>query len=64
VFGVVSTAGFAGSTFAYAAGGPLLDLTSPRRVFVIAGTGIVAVTAVLWFVVRGEARSVSPSATT
>lgn len=64
VFGVVSTAGFAGSTLAYAAGGPLLDLTSPRTVFVIAGTGIVAVTAVLWIVVRGEARSGSPSGPT
>jgi MFS family permease len=54
VFGLVSTAGFGGSTLAYAAGGPLLDLTSPRAVFVIAGTGILAVTAFLWFSLRRE----------
>jgi len=52
VFGLVSTAGFAGSTLAYAAGGPLLDLTSPRAVFLIAGAGILAVTTYLWFALR------------
>ena len=57
VFGVVSTAAFAGSTLAYAAGGVLLDLTSPRTVFLIAGSGILAVTAVMWVVIRREARS-------
>jgi MFS family permease len=54
VFGLVSTAAFGGSTLAYAAGGPLLDLTSPRAVFVIAGTGILVVTAILWFSLRRE----------
>ncbi|MGZ8624401.1 MAG: MFS transporter [Actinomycetota bacterium] len=57
VFGVVSTAAFAGSTLAYAAGGVVLDLTSPRTVFLIAGSGILAVTAVMWGVIRREARS-------
>jgi MFS family permease len=54
VFGLVSTAAFGGSTLAYAAGGPLLDLTSPRAVFIIAGTGILVVTAILWFSLRRE----------
>jgi MFS family permease len=54
VFGLVSTAAFGGSTLAYAAGGSLLDLTSPRAVFVIAGTGILVVTAILWFSLRRE----------
>jgi MFS family permease len=57
VFGLVSTAGFGGSTLAYAAGGPLLDLTSARAVFLIAGAGIFVVTAYLWIALRREARS-------
>jgi MFS family permease len=59
VFGLVSTAAFGGSTLAYAAGGPLLDLTSARTVFLIAGAGILVVTAFLWAVLRHEARSLS-----
>ena len=55
VFGLVATAAFGGSTLAYAAGGPLLDLTSPRSVFLMAGAGILAVTAFLWFALRGAA---------
>jgi MFS family permease len=55
VFGLVTTAAFGGSTLAYAAGGPLLDLTSPRAVFLIAGAGILAVTAYLWFALRDAA---------
>lgn len=47
VFGLVSTAAFGGSTLAYAAGGPLLDLTSPRTVFFIGGVGTLLVTALL-----------------
>ena len=57
VFGIVSTAAFGGSTLAYAAGGPLLDLTSARAVFLIAGAGIVVVTSFLWFTLRRHARS-------
>ena len=45
VFGVVSTAAFAGAGFASLAGGVLLDLTSPRVVFVVAGAGLFAVCA-------------------
>ncbi len=43
VFGVTSTAAFVGGGIAYAAGGPLLDATSPRFVFVLAGVGVLAV---------------------
>jgi MFS family permease len=54
VFGLVSTAAFGGSTLAYAAGGPLLDATSARAVFLIAGGGILVVTAFLWLTLRRE----------
>jgi hypothetical protein len=57
--GPVSTAAFCGSTLAYAAGGPLLDLTSARAVFLIAGVGILVVTAFLWTALRREVRPVS-----
>jgi MFS family permease len=55
VFGVASTASYGGSTLAYAAGGPLLDATSPRAVFLIAGTGVLVVTVWLWLVLRRSA---------
>ena len=45
VFGVVSTFAFAGAGVASLAGGVLLDLTSPRLVFVVAGAGLIAVCA-------------------
>ena len=54
VFGLVSTAAFGGSTLAYAAGGPLLDATSARAVFLIAGFGILLLTAYLWLVLRSH----------
>jgi MFS family permease len=57
VFGLVSTAAFGGSTLAYAVGGPLLDLTSTRAVFLIAGAGILVVTAFLWLTLRRHGRS-------
>lgn len=57
IFGLVSTAAFGGSTLACAAGGPLLDLTSPRAVFLIAGAGILVVTAYLWLTLRRHATS-------
>jgi MFS family permease len=43
VFGVTSTAAFVGGGIAYAAGGPLLDATSPRFVFLVASVGVLAV---------------------
>ena len=43
VFGVTSTAAFVGGGIAYAAGGPLLDATSPRFVFLVAAAGVIAV---------------------
>jgi MFS family permease len=45
VYGVVSTAAFAGAGIASLFGGVLLDLTSPRLVFVVAGAGLIAVCA-------------------
>ena len=51
-FGVVSTAAFAGSTLAYAASGFLLDATSPRTVFLVGGSGVLAVAVVLRLLAR------------
>ena len=48
VFGVVYGGAFVASSLAYAAGGPLLALTSPRAVFVIAGVGTLASLLVVW----------------
>lgn len=56
VFGLVATAAFGGSTLAYAAGGFVLDLTSARTVFLIAGTGVFVVTAFLWVSLRRAGR--------
>jgi MFS family permease len=42
-FGVAFTTAFAGSSVAYVAAGFLLDVTSPRTVFVIGGTGVLVV---------------------
>jgi MFS family permease len=52
VFGLVSTAAVGGTTLAYAAGGPLLDATSPRVVFLIGGIGTLVVSAFLWIALR------------
>ena len=43
VFGLISTATYGASSIAYVAGGPLLDATSARAVFVIGGAGILLV---------------------
>jgi MFS family permease len=51
-FGLVSTAAFGGSTLAYAFSGFLLDLTSPRTVFLIGGCGVLTVTLALLIFVR------------
>jgi MFS family permease len=42
VFGLTSTAAFLGSGLAYAIGGVLVDLLSPRAVFVAASAGVLA----------------------
>jgi MFS family permease len=53
VFGLVQLAAVAGSSVAALAGGLLLDVTSARAVFVIGGTGVLAVLALSWlFLVR------------
>ena len=50
VFGAVTTAAFLGGSLASLAGGVLLDLTSPRTVFLLAGAGVGLVVAVLLLV--------------
>ena len=42
VFGLVKTAAFLGSGLAYAIGGVLVDVMSPRAVFVLASAGVLA----------------------
>jgi MFS family permease len=54
VFGVTSTAAFVGGGIAYAAGGPLLDATSPRFVFVAAAAGVVAVVGLAFVLLPAE----------
>lgn len=45
VFGNVYGGAYLASTLAYAVGGPLLDATSPRTVFTVAGTGVLLLVA-------------------
>jgi MFS family permease len=54
VFGLMSTAPYAGHTLAFAAGGFLLDLTSPRTVFLIAGVGTLVVLLPVLLALRRE----------
>ena len=49
VFGVYYGGVFLAEGLAYAAGGPLLELTSPRTVFVIAGCGTLATMLLVWY---------------
>jgi MFS family permease len=51
--GLLSSAAFLGSVVAYAVGGLLVAVLSPRPVFVIAGTGLLLVTALCARNVRG-----------
>ncbi len=55
VFGVTSTAAYVGGGIAYAAGGVLLDATSPRFVFLFAGIGVLAVVGIAQFMLPREA---------
>jgi MFS family permease len=52
VFGLVGTAAPAGHTLAFAAGGFLVDFTSPRIVFLIAGLGVLLVLVPVMLVLR------------
>ena len=60
VFGLVKTAAFLGSGLAYAIGGVLVDVMSPRAVFVVASAGVLAAsvagTALLPREPRGDGR--------
>jgi predicted MFS family arabinose efflux permease len=48
VFGLYYGGVFLAEGLAYAAGGPLLEVVSPRTVFVIAGCGTLAAMLLLW----------------
>ncbi len=48
VFGAVYSGASVGGNIAFAAGGPLLDLTSPRVVYLVAGSGMFAVLLIVW----------------
>jgi MFS family permease len=48
VFGITASGAYVASGLAYAAGGPLLALTSPRFVFVVAGVGVLGALLVVW----------------
>jgi MFS family permease len=65
VFGLVGMAAFAGSSAAFVLGGLLLEFTSPRSTFVIAGVGVLTVwgvvVAMLWRY-RDDLRPPEPSA--
>jgi MFS family permease len=54
VFGLVGTAPFAGHLLAFAGGGFLVDLTSPRAVFLIAGIGTLVVLTPVLLVLRRQ----------
>lgn len=51
-FGLAGTAAFAGGGIAAVAGGVLLDLSSPRTVFVVGGSGVLATAALAWTLLR------------
>jgi MFS family permease len=55
VFGTVYSGAFLASSLAAALGGPLLDWTSPRTVFIISGSGVLLGLAVLWFLLPRHA---------
>ncbi len=58
VFGAVYSGASVGENIAYAAGGPLLDLTSARAVYVIAGGGALAAMLLVWVLLRRIPREV------
>ena len=62
VFGLVGTAAPAGHTLAFAAGGFLVEFTSPRIVFLIAGLGVLLVLVPVMLVLRrAEAAGPEPA---
>jgi hypothetical protein len=56
LFGMAYSAPYAALLITYAAGGVLLQLTTPRIVFVIAGTGMLAAAPLLWMLLLGPLR--------
>jgi MFS family permease len=59
VFGLANTAVFVGAGLAYAAGGWLLEATSPRVVFTIAGAGVLAILPLSYLMLAHETVSTS-----
>jgi predicted MFS family arabinose efflux permease len=62
VFGLTKTAAFLGSGLAYAIGGVLVDVLSPRAVFVVASAGVLAASLAGVFLLPSERRSSRRSA--
>ncbi len=56
VFGMAYSAPYAALLITYAAGGLLLQLTTPRIIFIIAGAGTLAAAPLLWMLLRGPRR--------
>jgi MFS family permease len=56
VFGIAYSAPYAALLITYAAGGVLLQLTTPRIIFVIAGAGTLAAAPLLWMLLFGPRR--------
>ncbi|MBA3531166.1 MAG: MFS transporter [Ardenticatenales bacterium] len=48
LFGLIYSGAALAANLAYAAGGPLLELTSPRMVFLISGSGVLLTLVVVW----------------
>jgi hypothetical protein len=59
VFGLTKTAAFLGAGLAYAIGGVLVDVMSPRAVFVVASAGVLAASVAGVFLLPSE-RSTHP----
>ncbi len=58
VFGAVYSGASVGENIAYAAGGRLLDLTSARAVYVIAGSGALVALLLVWVLLRRMHRTI------
>lgn len=57
VFALIRTAAIAGGSLAALAGGVLLDVTSPRTVFVLGGVGVLCVALLTWLLLPTATRS-------